>query len=119
MIIKGASRTGGAALGTYLVNAEKNEQAKVLEVRGTLASDPRGALIEMEAYGLGTQCEKPLYHAIISPEPPHRLSAEQQQEAFHALEKKLGFEGQPRVVVMHEHKGREHFHIVWAPIDLA
>jgi MobA/VirD2-like, nuclease domain len=118
MIIKGKSRSGGAALGTYLANAEKNERAEVLEVRGTVASDPRGALIEMEAYGAGTRCERPIYHGIISPEPPYRLSAEQRMEAVDALEKRLGLNGQPRVVVLHEHKGREHLHVAWARVDL-
>ena len=117
MIIKGASRSGGARLGNYLVNA-KNEDARVIEIRGTVADDPRGALLEMEAYAAGTRCEKPIYHAMISPEPPHRLTQDQMLDAVNTLEKRLGLEGQPRVVVAHEHEGREHIHVGWSRIDV-
>ncbi|MEI9994656.1 MAG: relaxase/mobilization nuclease domain-containing protein [Rhizomicrobium sp.] len=118
MIIKGKSITGPQALGPYLGNAEKNERVEVLEVKGTLAQDLVGALIEMDAYAEGTKCEKPLYHGKINPEPPYRLTPEQRSEAIDALEKKLGLEGHARVVVLHEKLGREHIHVVWTRIDL-
>jgi len=117
VIIKGKSRGGPAALATHLGNAEKNERVSLLETRGTVANDLRGALVEMDAYALGTRCEKSLYHAAMSPEPPHRLSPEQRAEAIDALEEKLGLEGHARVVVMHEKLGREHIHVVWSRID--
>ncbi|HEY2068083.1 MAG TPA: relaxase/mobilization nuclease domain-containing protein [Rhizomicrobium sp.] len=117
MIIKGGSRTGPAALAAHLGNAEKNERVSLLETRGTVSRDLRGALVEMDAYALGTRCTKPLYHAAISPAPPHRLSPEQREEAIDALEAKLGLTGHARVVVMHEKFGREHIHIVWSRID--
>jgi hypothetical protein len=72
----------------------------------------------MDAYAAGTRCEKPLYHAAISPEPPHRLTPEQRAEAIDALEQKLGLTDHARVVVMHEKEGREHIHVVWSRIDL-
>lgn len=118
MIIKGQSRAGPAALAAHLGNAEKNESVSLLETKGTVAQDLRGALIEMDAYAAGTRCEKSLYHAAISPEPPHRLSQEQRAEAIDALEDKLGLTGHARVVVMHEKLGREHIHVVWSRIDL-
>lgn len=117
MIIKGKSRSGPSALAAHLGNAEKNETVRLLETRGTIASDLRGALIEMDAYAAGTRCEKPLYHAAMSPEPPHRLTEAQRAEAIDALEEKLGLTGHARVVVMHEKLGREHIHIVWSRID--
>lgn len=118
MIIKGKSRAGPSALAAHLGNAEKNEVVKLLETKGTVANDLRGALIEMDAYASGTHCEKSLYHAAISPEPPHRLSQEQRVEAVNALEEKLGLDGHARVVVMHEKLGRQHLHVVWSRIDL-
>ena len=118
MIIKGKSRAGPAALAVHLGNAEKNERVSLLETRGTVAQDLRGALVEMAAYAAGTRCEKPLYHAAMSPEPPHRLTPEQRTEAIDALEEKLGLEGHARLVVMHEKLGREHIHVVWSRIDL-
>jgi Relaxase/Mobilisation nuclease domain len=118
VIIKGKSRSGPAALAAHLGNAEKNERVTLLETKNTVAQDLRGALIEMDAYAAGTRCEKPLYHAAISPAPPHRLTPEQRTEAVNALEERLGLHGHARVVVMHEKLGREHIHIVWSRIDL-
>jgi hypothetical protein len=118
MIIKGKSRSGPRALAAHLSNVETNERITVLEIRGTVAQDLKGALVEMDAYGLGTRCEKPLYHAAISPEPPHRLTDRQRAIAVNTLEVDLGLEGHARVVVLHEKLGREHIHIVWSRIDL-
>ena len=117
MIIKGKSRSEPQQLATHLGNA-KNERVTLIETRGTIAQDLRGALLEIDAYGIGTNCEKPLYHAAISPEPPHVLTPEQRAEAIDALEEKLGFVGHARVVVMHEKLGRQHIHVVWSRIDL-
>jgi hypothetical protein len=117
MIIKGKSRSGPAALAAHLGNAEKNERVSLLETRGTVSTELRGALVEMDAYAAGTRCEKPLYHAAISPGPPHRLAPEQRAEAIDALEEKLGLVGHARVVVMHEKLGREHIHVVWSRMD--
>ena len=118
MIIKGKSRTGPQQLATHLGNAEKNERVSLIETRGTIAQDLRGALVEMDAYAIGTRCEKSLYHAAISPEPPHRLTDEQRTEAVDALEARLGLDRHARVVVMHEKLGRQHIHVVWSRIDL-
>src|ERR1700748_616930 len=118
MIIKGKSRAGPQQLAKHLGNAAKNERVELLEPRGTVAQALRGALVEMDAYAAGTRCEKPLYHAAISPEQPHRLTPEQRQEAVDALETKLGLGGHSRVVVLHEKLGREHIHVVFSRIDL-
>jgi hypothetical protein len=119
MIIKGKSRAGPQQLATNLGNAEKNERVSLVETRGTIAQDLRGALVEMDAYAIGTKCERSLYHAAISPEPPHVLTPEQRAAAVDALEQKLGLDGHARVVVMHEKLGRQHIHVVWSRIDLA
>jgi hypothetical protein len=118
VIIKGKSRTGASALSIHLSNMEKNEHVAVLEIRGTVARDLRGALIEMDAIAIGTRCEKSLYHAAISPAPPHRLTPAQRIEAVDALEAKLGLAGHARVVILHEKLGREHLHAVWSRIDI-
>jgi hypothetical protein len=118
MIIKGSSRSGPSALAAHLGNTTTNERVTLLETRGTVSQDMRGALIEMDAYALGTRCEKPLYHANIDPQPPHRLTPEQRMAVIDALEEKLGLVGHQRIVVMHEKHGREHLHVVWTRIDL-
>jgi hypothetical protein len=118
VIIKGKSRAGPQQLATHLGNAEKNERVSLIETRGTVAQDLRGAFVEMDAYAVGTHCEKSLYHAAISPAPPHRLTDDQRTEAVDALEARLGLDGHARVVVMHEKLGRQHIHVVWSRIDL-
>jgi hypothetical protein len=74
MIIKGQSRAAPQQLATHLGNPEKNERVSLIETHGTIAQDVRGALVEMDAYAVGTKCERSLYHAAISPEPPHVLT---------------------------------------------
>jgi len=118
MIIKGKSRSDPSALAAHLGNTAQNERVTLLEARGTVAQAIRGALIEMDAYAVGTRCEKPLYHANIDPQPPHRLTREQIFESVDALEEKLGLVGHQRIIVAHEKYGREHFHVVWTRIDL-
>jgi hypothetical protein len=118
VIIKGKSRSGPLSLAVHLSNAETNEKISLIETRDTIADDIRGALIELDAYKEGTQCEKALYHAQINPEPPHRLTPEQRTEAVDALEAKLGLTGHARIVVVHEKKDREHIHVVWSRINL-
>src|SRR5271155_5291014 len=119
MIIKGSSRSGPSGLPDHIHNnTATNERVTLIEARGTVAQDLRGALIEMDAYGAGTRCEKPLYHANIDPQPPYRLTPEQRREAVDALEERLGLVGHQRVVVLHEKHGREHIHVVWTRIDI-
>jgi len=118
MIIKGTSRAGPQQLATHLGNAENNERVSLIETHGTIAQDLRGALVQMDAYAVGTRCEKSLYHAAISPEPPHVLTPEQRAEAVDALEARLGLVGHARLVVMHEKRSRQHIHVVWSRIDL-
>lgn len=118
MIIKGKSRAAPGQLADHLTNAEMNEKVSLLETKGTVASDLHGALLEMAAVAIGTQCKKSLYHAMLSPEMPHRLTGEQRAEAVDALEKRLGLDSHARVVVMHEKLGREHLHVVWSRINI-
>jgi hypothetical protein len=118
MIIKGKSRSGPRQLAAHLGNAEKNERVSLFEVRGVVAEDLRGALVEMDALAAGTRCEKPLYHAAISPAPPHKLTDRQIDIAVNSLELEMDLAGHPRVIVIHEKLGREHIHVVWSRIDL-
>ena len=118
MIIKGKSRAGAASLARHLGNAETNERITLLETRGTVATDLQGALAEMEAHAAGSRCERPLYHAAISPGLQYRLTPEQELEAVDALEAELGLTGHARIIVVHEKYGRRHYHTVWSRIDL-
>ncbi len=118
MIIKGQSRARARQLATHLLRADQNESIGLHECRGTIAQDVAGALIEMETRGRAARSERPLYHASISPEAATPLTEDQIGQAVDLLEERLGFHGQPRVVVLHRKKGREHVHVVWSRIDV-
>ena len=122
MIIKGKGRTQGSDLGSYLgdyLTAQKNEKVSVLEIRGSAFTDLTRSINSWESEAQRSRCKKPLWHAQIAPAPEDRqLTREQQLECVDILEKHLGFQGQPRAVVMHRKKdGTEHIHVVWSRID--
>jgi hypothetical protein len=100
------------------MRTDTNERAEVKEIRGVVAQDLSGALREMEAVAAGARTNKPFYHGSINTRADERLTDEQRMYAIDKLEAALGLTGQPRVVVVHEKKDREHFHIVWSRIDL-
>jgi hypothetical protein len=118
MIIKGKSRGNGAQLGRYLATRAANENIRVFDIRGTVAQDVPGAVLEMDALGAGARTEKPLYHAHINTPANERLTDEQIAYAVEKLEEKLGLAGQPHVVMVHVKKGRQHIHVVTSRIDL-
>ena len=113
MIIKGHSSTG-RGLGAYLMQ-DKNDRAEVLGIRGDMPRDLMETLEDWCSDSLGTNCTKPLYHAQINPD--RVLSSEEWEKAVEIFEKEMGFENQPRAVVLHEYKGREHYHLVYSRID--
>lgn len=116
MIIKGRSRRDGGQLAAYLLRQDLNESVEVIALHEVAAGDLHGALREMEAVArLGTNCEKPLYHAQINPEQP--LTPDQWAVAIERLEKELQLEGHQRAVVLHVKHGREHCHVVWNRVD--
>jgi hypothetical protein len=117
MIIKGGSRGGPEQLAKHLLRADTNEMVEIIEslwVKQELVETLRDWQILSE----GTQGKKGLYHVNIDPAEDYVMSMEQWQRSVDVLEKELGFEGQPRVVVMHQKHGRQHVHVVWARTDI-
>jgi Relaxase/Mobilisation nuclease domain len=117
MVIKGGARGGAVELAAHLVRTDTNERAEVIELRGLLAKDLKGALREMDAQAIGTQCTRTLYHASINVPDDEQLTPQQWAQSVDRLEKHLGLQGHARAVVMHEKQGREHVHVVWSRID--
>jgi hypothetical protein len=118
VIIKGTSCAGAGRLAVHLTRTDTNERVEVRDIRGVTAEDLRGALLEMEAVGAGVRAKQIFYHGSINPEPGEWMTEEQRAYAIDRLEKEMGLTGQPRIVVVHEKKDREHTHIVWSRIDL-
>jgi len=119
MILKGNRRGGAVQLALHLLNAEDNEHVTVHELRGFISDDLREALMESYAISRGTLCKKFLYSLSLSPPENERVPVDVFENAINAIEKQLGFSGQPRAIVFHEKEGRRHAHCVWSRIDAA
>jgi hypothetical protein len=122
VILKGRSRGHGSQLARYLF-AEKNDAVKVLELRGACAHELNqnglvDALKEFDEYGKLTQGQKTIFHLAIAPSELDRMDTSKWQHAVTTAEKALGFEDQPRAVVMHHFEGKDHLHVAWSRVDL-
>lgn len=114
MIIKGGRAGNVGFWSTHLLRADTNDRAAVVEMRGVLADDLRGALREMQAVASGSRCNDDfMYQANINPRAGESLTPEQWCMAVDRLEQNLGFEGHSRVVVEHVKEGRQHYHVIW------
>jgi len=112
MIIKGGSHTG-KGLGDYLLQ-DKNERAEVWGIRGDIPRDLGETLDDWRSDVKGSKTTKPLYHAQLNPD--RALTREEWEQAIALFEKEMGFSDQPRAIVLHEYKGREHLHLVYSRI---
>ncbi len=117
MIIKGKSRGGPKQLQTHLMRADTNERVEVLEKPATAATIG-DAFSEWQTIAEGTRGRYGLYHANIDPDAQYAMTAAQWTRAVDLLERELGLDGQPRVVVMHEKNDRQHIHVVWQRTDI-
>ena len=117
MIIKGGSRAGPSQLARHLQRTDTNERVNILQLDSPTESLAE-ALRDWQFLSTGTRGSKGLYHANIDPDAKYKMTPEQWMRSVDVLEKELGFEGQPRAVVMHEKHGREHIHVVWQRTDI-
>jgi hypothetical protein len=117
MIIKGGSRGGPEQLAKHLQRRDTNEMVDILELQSP-ARNLDEAFRDWQTMSEGTRGTKGLYHVNIDPAEEYVMSLEQWARCVDVLEKELGFDGQPRAVVMHQKKGRQHLHIVWARTDI-
>src|ERR1035437_6517050 len=117
MIPKGNQRGGGRQLATHLLNQFDNDHVEVLDLRGAVAQDLHGALHEWYAQSKATKCRKYLYSLSVNPDrAKYDLTREQHLDFIARTERSLNLVGQPRAVVFHIKKGREHCHVVWSRI---
>ena len=117
MIIKGSSRAGPSQLARHLQRTDTNERVETLQLDSPTDSLAE-ALRDWQLIASGTRGEKGLYHANIDPDERYTMTPEQWRRAVDVLEKELGLEGQPRLIVMHEKNGRAHIHVVWQRTDI-
>jgi hypothetical protein len=118
VVIKGASRRSIGFWAGHLRDTKANDRAEVVETRGLIADDLRGMMREMQDGASATRCRNFMYVASFNPCENETLTERQWERAFEIFEKERGMpEGQRRVVIEHEKKGRVHRHVVWDRID--
>jgi hypothetical protein len=113
MIVTGCPHSG-KDLGEYLIQ-DKSDRVEQWGIRGDIPRDLIDTLSDWSSDSLGTNCTLPLYHAQFSPD--RALSPEEWKVLLMVFENEMGFENQPRVLVMHEKNGRQHLHVVYSRMD--
>ncbi len=113
MIFYASQRANASELAKHLLNADENEHVTVHEVRGFVALDLAGALMEAYAISRGASCKHFLFAVSLNPPDYADVPIEDFEAVIEDIEKKLGLLEQPRIVVFHEKKGRRHCHVVW------
>lgn len=116
MILKASQRGGASQLAAHLLKVEENEHVEVHEVSGFVSDNLSGALREIQAISQGTRCRQYMFSISLNPPQDESVSVEIFEKALGKIEKQMGLEGQPRVVVFHEKEGRRHAHCVWSRI---
>ncbi|PSM16694.1 relaxase/mobilization nuclease domain-containing protein [Nitratireductor sp. StC3] len=117
MILQGSQRGGGRNLAAHLLRTDENEHVTLHEIRGFASNDLREAFKETEAISKGTKCRQYLFSLSLNPPEGERVPVDVFMNAIERTEKRLGLEGQPRAIVLHEKEARRHAHCVWGRID--
>ncbi len=99
----------------HLTRLDENDSVNILEIDEALPTATiEAALTEWQLLATSlTRSKKGFYEANINPQDDEHLTPEQFIQAADILEEKLGFTGQPRLIVQHEKKGRTHVHVLW------
>lgn len=120
MVIKGKSIKHAKAHARHLMRTDQNDRVEILELDESGASPTLEAIFtEYQALAETlTRSQKGLYIAAINPSHDENLTPEQWTQAVDLLEQQLKLDGQPRTVILHEKKGREHVHVVWQRTDI-
>lgn len=117
MILKASKRGGAKQLARHLMNGEKNEHVSVHEVSGFASENVDEALNEIYAISQGTKCSRFMFSLSLNPPQDKDVPVQAFEDALDKIEKKLGLENQPRIIVFHEKEGRRHAHCVWSRIN--
>ncbi len=118
MIAKGNPHNSPTYLAWYLAAPSKGtERADLAELRGFASDNIFDALALVELQGQGTSCQKPIFHVQVRLPKEENLARGLWLYVANRIERKLGFDGQPRAIVFHEKEGQEHMHIAWSRLD--
>ena len=117
MILIGSQRSGAKALADHLMNQVENDHVEVIAIDGFMADDLHGALEEAHAISMGTKCQKFLVSVSLNPPEGVVVTNEGFFETADRVARKLGLDGHPRAIVVHEKNGRRHAHVAFSRID--
>lgn len=117
MLLKASQRGSGQNLAAHLMRMDENDHVSLHEMRGFASDNLRDAFKEVEGIARGTRCTQYLFSLSLSPPEDAAVGVGVFEDAIERIEQRLGLEGQPRAVVMHEKQGRRHAHCVWSRID--
>jgi hypothetical protein len=119
MIAKGNLHAHGVKLAEYLTASSADELAELVELRGFAATNIRDAFIDVQMQAAATRATKPFFHAYMRSPEGEDITREMWGIFANRLEKRLGFDDQPRAVSFHhKESGYTHMHIAWSRIDL-
>lgn len=118
MILKGSQRGGAKQLAHHLLKVQENEHVDIHQISGFASENLHEALHEIYAVSQGTRCRQFLLSLSLNPPQTESVPVEYFEKALNDIEKELGLEGQPRVVIFHEKEGRRHAHCVWSRINI-
>ena len=121
MLLDGNSRGGGSDLARHLMKPE-NERIEIIEIRGFVSDDLKGAFLESYAISKGTRCKQHLFSMSIDPPIGADIDDDDYVDAANRVEAKLSLTNQPRTIVRHWKRGKDgvvraHAHSVWCRID--
>ena len=117
MIAKGNPHNSGPYLARYLASDSKgNEHSELFELRGFATNNIFNAFALGQLQADGTRCQKPFFHVQVRTPKGEDLVREQWRHVAERIEHKLGFDAQPRAIVLHRKEAQEHMHLVWSRI---
>ena len=119
MIAKGNLHANGRKLAAYITTGKDGERAEMVEARGFASADLREGFATIEAIAATqTHCVKPFFHAYVRLPAGESLDREKWLGVADRIERRLGFDGQPRAVAFHiAQDGETHLHVAWSRID--
>lgn len=117
MILKGGSRGKPLDLADHVEKTDTNERVVILEMNSGLGS-LAATLRDWQTLSEGTRGKNGLYHLNADPDARYDMTPEKWLRCANVAEEELGLQGQPRAIVMHEKKGRQHIHVIWCRTDL-
>ena len=116
---------GSSLFGAIKYNADKVNEGKgqLLDTNkifndGTGKVDIAQALHDFERHmPMQIRTEEPVIHISLNPHPDDQLTDKELTEMAHEYMQRMGYGGQPYIIVKHEDIDRHHLHIVSVRVD--